>query len=162
MAVSATYRFDITVQETLATSVPDVADPILTHNQFNSNATLNATSTPPATKSVSLTPTLSGGTLVLDLTNLTGTNGATVDATTLKLQLLLFNNPTGNSSVVISDGASNAYLIFGHAAGEVTIFAGDNQQNKWTDTLADVSATVKNVLLTGTGTDAFEMVMVFG
>ena len=170
MAVSLTYRFDTTVTETLSTSVPAADTPTVTHAGFNHWATLNASSTVPATTVVALTPTLIAGAVTIDLTSLTGTNGSSVDLTGLKVQQILFNNGTTSSGtlsagtnavVTIDAGATNGLDIFG-STGQVDVPPGGSIQMLFQDTLADVSASVKNIDLSGTGTDAYEMIIVAG
>lgn len=170
MAVSLTYNFIATAIETLAAGVPGSSSPKITYAGFNSSQTLNAGTTVPVTKIVTFEPTLSAGALTIDLTALTGANGASVTFSGLKLQFMLFNNGTttngvvaagSNSSVNIAEGASNGYPLFG-ASNDITIPAGGSFMIYFPDALADVSGTDKTIDLAGTGTDAFECVLIAG
>jgi hypothetical protein len=119
----------------------------------------------PATKHVTFEPTLSAGTLTIDLTAAHGTEG-TQDLTGLKLQALYFKN-TGTNAVTLTAHGTNGYLLFG-ASGSVIIppagagGLGGQLQIFFPESLPDVGPTAKQLLLTGTGTDAFEMSMIFG
>ena len=67
MSVSCNYFFGMTTRETLESGVPAVTTPILTHDAYNESATLNATSTPPATQVANFLPTLTAGAATINL-----------------------------------------------------------------------------------------------
>lgn len=160
MAVSVAASLQLTVEETLATNVPAMnSTSVIKHDGFNSSVAMNANTTPPATKAAAFTPTLSGGALTIDLTALTGTQG-TVDGTGLKVQAFLFNNIAA-ASVSISTGASNGYAMLG-TSKSVTVPAGASLMMRFNDNLPDISSTAKNIDLAGTGSQAFECVIVMG
>src|SRR6476660_6066460 len=117
MAVNATYVGGLTVVETVTVGVPDVntgANANIQHDQFNKTQTLNAGTSPAATVTASFVATLSGGALTLDLTAMTGTNGATVNANGLTPRCIVFQNPATNANpITVAKGASNGYTGLG-------------------------------------------------
>ena len=93
MAVTATYDAKCSVTETLATNVPAAqgSNANVTHTGFNTSATLTSSSSPAASKVAAFQQSLSTGTATVDLTSLTGTNGASVDGTGLMVQIIKVN-----------------------------------------------------------------------
>lgn len=160
MSVSANYDGGITVRETLATGVEAATAPVVIHSGFNTSTTLNASSTVPATTSIERTLALSAGTLTVDLTSLTGTNGAAVDFTGLKVQMFKFKNPSTHS-ITFTFGASNGYLLLG-TAWKMIIPAGAEVQGYIPDLAPDVDSSHKTIDVSGTGTDTFNIVLVAG
>jgi len=161
MSVRLTTRFHGTAIETLTSSVDGITAPDVTHDKFNTVGTFSATTTIPVTEVFSDTVALVAAAKTLDFTALAGVNG-TIDATGLKLQFFLFRNPTGNSAITIKDGASNGYNLFGDASGQVTIPAGGLCQFFGADLLQDVAAADAEIDITGTGTESFDVLLVFG
>lgn len=162
MAVTISPRIDFTAVETLSSGVDAATDPVVSHNGFNlRNVSLNASSTPPVTKTVYREFALSGGSLTIDFTSITGTNGITHDMTGLKLQTVIIKNPAGNASMNIAPGSSNPYAPWG-TGNDITIPAGSTFGFYFADTLADVAAGAKTLDITGTGTEEISIGFVFG
>ena len=162
MSVRATLNQYLTVLETLEASVAAAGTPTVTHAAFNRNVNLNATSTPPATKVVAISGNLTAGAATIDLTALTGTNGASVTFSGLRVQAMYFQNRSSSNAMTVKDGASNGYLIFGDSSGQITVGPGGSNLHYTADYPSDVSGSVKNIDLTGTGTDAYYMLLVAG
>jgi nitrogen fixation protein FixH len=164
MSVAVTYASTVTTVETLATNVPAASSngKAVTHNGYNSSQSLTGTTAVPVTKCAYFSKALSSGAGTIDLTALTGTNGATVDLTGLKVQVAKFKNPAANANpITVTFGASNAYLLGGSAfkwilspGQEITIFGND--------AAPDVSSTAKNIDISGTGAQALECSIVAG
>ena len=163
MAVTFQYDSGVTVEETLASSVPaQSSGSKIIHNGYNTSAVLNASSTPPATKAVAIEQALTAGAATVDLTSLTGTNGASVDGTGLKVQCIKLRNKATNSNpMTIVKGAATGYDGFGAAfsvtlavGAEVTVYANDNG--------SDISGTNKHLDLSGTLVEVAELVIVMG
>ena len=154
MSVRATVIQQLTIHETLTTGVPASAAPVITHSGFNRTLALNASSTPPATKCVSISGSLTAGAATIDLTSMTGANG-TVTFSGLRVQAMYFQNRSSSNPMTISDGASNGYLIFGNSSGQVTLGPGGSILLYAADYPSDVSGSVKNIDLAGTGTDSY-------
>lgn len=162
MSVTANPQFALGIRETLETGVDAATVKTVVHSGFDlNNTSLNATSTPPVSKQSSITHALSAGAKTIDFTALAGTNGATLDCTGLKLQGILVSNPAGNATINIAPGSSNPYPIFG-AANDIDVPAGSKFAFYFADTLADVSSTVKTLDITGTGTEEFDLQLLFG
>lgn len=161
-SVKATYKLSLSVLETLGTAVPAAGTPQITHDGFNTNlGTLTGATTVPATKTTAFTPTLSAGAATIDLTALTGVNGAVVDGSGLKVQIFKFINPAGNGAVTLTFGAANPYLLLG-TAWKVILLAGQEIMLYLNDACPDIDATHKNIDLAGTGAQAFKCQIVMG
>lgn len=152
------------MQETLETSVPAASSPTISHSAWGTNVNLSSSSTPVITKGAFFSQALTAAAATIDLTALTGTNGAAVTLTGLKVQRFVFINGTvsgnaiaagSNSAVTITVGAANPYDLFGSAAGTIVVAAGAGIFWTCNETLEDVDATHKEIDLAGTGTDAF-------
>lgn len=163
MSVNVAYGSTVTVQETLAvnTGSAPAGTRVVTHTDYNEAATLNASSTPPATTCSHFLKTLSGGSGSIDLTSLLGTNGATVDGSGLKVQVVRIKN-LGANNLTVKSGASNGHTGFftantGHIippGGHIQIYTNDNGD--------DVDGTHKTWDLTGTGAQTSEWTIVLG
>ncbi len=163
MSVTAEYIANVTVRETIETNVPAAASngANVIHSGFNKTETLTASTTIPVTKTASFQKALSSGTATIDLTSLTGSNGATVVGTGLKVQIAKFANPTGNASIGLTFGASNPYNLLG-AAFQFTLLAGQEITLYGNDATPDVGSGAKNIDLVGTGTQVLNCIIVLG
>jgi hypothetical protein len=110
VSVEATINLTATVVEVLEgnTDSASAANRTITHSLFNVAKSLNASSTPAATKTANFVKSLSAGAGSIDLTALTGANGATVDGTGLKVRAVRVTN-LGANALTITDGASNGH-----------------------------------------------------
>lgn len=163
MSVNATVSMGLTVRETLETNVPAAESPVVTHNQFNFTGTLKSDTSVPATKTVADSVALTAGAATLDLTDLEGTNGATVDATGLKLQAIMLHNPiTNTGNMIVKPGASNPYDFFGDADGQITLKPGDRVLKYSPDKVEDVDGTHCEIDIAGTGTESLNVQLLFG
>lgn len=166
MSVAGTVTIKIATNETLETNVPAAAAAkrVVTHDQYGRSQTFPSTSSPtmPTTKAAYGSTAMSSGAGTLDLTALSGTNGATVVGTGLKVQAFYFKNPTGNTGpITIEPGASNGYDIFG-ASGVVVLPVGADIAMCAPEGLADIASGVKNIDISGTGTEALEYGILMG
>jgi hypothetical protein len=162
MSVAVTYGFTATTVETLATNVPAASSPQVTHSGYNTSGTINGTSTVPATQCAYFSKALSSGAATIDLTALTGTNGATVDLTGLKVQIARFKNPAANAnSITVTFGASNPYLL-GGSAWKVILAPGQQVMFFGNDAAPDVDSTHKTIDIAGTGSQALEVSIIAG
>lgn len=161
MSVSAKVTMQCKVIETLSDTSLASSDNTVTHNSFGVQGTvIKSDTTPPATKVSAGVVALSAGAKSLDLTALTGTNGATVDATGLKLQVWMLKN-LGANAMTFSEGASNGYAALG-AAFSFILLQNQLAQFYLNDAAPDVAAGDKTIDVAGTGTQTFQNVMVFG
>lgn len=163
MSVKVSVSMVCNVLETLETGVEGAGTPTVNHNSFNPSATLHATSTPPATKAVVTDVALVAGAKTIDLTALTGTNGASVTFSGLRVQVLRLRNKSGNSgNMTFTKGASNGWTGLGASWASIVLVPGAAVEFLLNDGGADVSGTVKTIDVTGTGTEEFELTAVAG
>lgn len=163
MAVTVKYQADVTVEETLASGVPaQSSGSLIIHNGYNTTDTLNASSTPPATKAVAVEQALTAGAATVDLTSMTGTNGVAVDGTGLRVQCLKFRNKSVNAAVMsIAEAVANGYDGFG-AGFDIELKAGAEVTIYTNDAGGDIGAANKDLTLAGTGVEVAELVIVMG
>lgn len=162
MSVTLAYSAQATVRETLETSIAGTTtyNRIIVHNQYNSNQQLDAATTPPVTKCAVFQKALVAGVATVDLTALTGTNGVTVDGTGLKLQVMKVKN-TGANALTVKFGAANPYNALG-ASWTLILLQNQEITVYGNDAAPDISATAKNIDLSGTTTQTSEWVLVMG
>jgi len=163
MAVSATYKSELTVTDTISgTPALSTSDNTVTHNALNRNLTLNATSTPDAELVAEFRATLSGGAFTIDLTAIPTLLG-TVDASGKKVRAFKFRALSTNSgAITVAPGASHAYNMLGTGwsipvpvDGEVLMYLKDTAP-------AVVDSSADTLSLSGTGTDALDVIFLFG
>ena len=165
MSVEATYDLKLKVVESLDLSSDLASTPDVTfQTDTNVSGQLTATSTIPATKVWGDTRSLTAGTDTIDLTALTGPLGSTVDFTGLKVQLVKIVGAAANTAVlVVQQGDTNPYLIFNTTGRAIDVGIDGAYMQKWKDSLADVSSTVKTIKVTSSDTDAsYEILLVAG
>jgi len=164
MSVSLVYSAAMTVTEILANNPESysASNRTVKSDQFNQSGTYNASSDVPATKHGSDEVTLSYGSGEIDLTALSGANGASVDGTGLKVQAILIIADEDNlADVTIDVGDTNGYELFG-AAFSVTLSAGQHFLAFGNDDAPDVSSSAKILDLAGTGSDVVKYSIVLG
>ena len=162
MSVTLSYSSKISVSETLETNVPAATDKGVTHTGYDTTATLNATSTPAATKFAAFEKALSTGTATIDLTALVGTNGAAVDGSGLRVQAIKFRNKSTNANVLtLAKGSANGYDGLG-ASFSITLPPGGEVLVRTKAGGAVIGGTNKNLDLAGTGAQVAEIAIVMG
>ncbi len=165
MSVKATVSLAITVDETITSGVPDASasNAVIKHNGFNTSKVLTGSSAQPVTKTASFTKALSSGSGTIDLTALPGTNGATVDGTGLKVQLLKIKAKLTNANTItIAKGASNGYVPAGGSAFSVTLAPGQEIVIDGNEATPDIGSGAKTLDLTGTGAQELDVQVVMG
>jgi hypothetical protein len=147
--------------ETPGDGVDASSDPRVSHDAFNLSESLNASSTPPITKTSYKTWTIGvGGTTDIDLTALPGLEGVIQDCTGLKLQTLIVESNTA-VTVTIGAGPSNGYDLFG--SGNSQDLGGlYHGAHRWKDSRDDVSATDRIIRITGTVGDTINIGLCLG
>ena len=163
MSVSVVWAETITVTEVLPNnqgSTATDAKRTVTHDAFNEGGTLTSATTPPVTVCAHFVQTLSGGAATINFAALTGTNGATVDCTGLKPQLVRVKN-LGANNLVITEGASNGLALLG-ASFSVTVFPGAVHEFFLNDAASDVASGDRTIDLAGTGSQTSEWTIVAG
>ena len=162
MSVAATYKSGVVVKETLTASVAGADSPIITHDVYDSEITLNAGSTPPATDAVFWQQDLAAGTATIDLTSLTGTNGESIDGTGKRVQVLKFKALAANANTIaVIPAAANGYELSG-ADFKITLSPGQEFLYYGNEATPEIGAAAKDFTLTGTGTQGLEVSIVLG
>lgn len=167
-AVTAKYDLRITADETLALGLDHGTDTPFEHTLGVHNGKLTATTTPAATKVFSDNIALSSGSATLDLTSLSGPATTTVDFTGLKVQLIKLTCPLTNTAGITVDAkdASTGYNLFGADNAATTekqeVLPGCVASFFMNDKLEDVDSTHKDLTLTGTGTEAINVLLIAG
>lgn len=162
MAVSTLWEAKMTTTETLADgSLSSVAsEKNVVHSAFNQGATLNAGSSPAATLCAHAVTALTAGAKTLDLTALVGTNGAVVNLNGTKVRLFRVKN-LGANAMAFGEGASNGYELLGDG-WNITLQPGQMAMFYLSDNAPTVGGSAKNIDVTGTGTQTFELSVVAG
>lgn len=166
MSVVVNYNFQANVAETLTLGHDQAADPVVNHSITGGRGSLPVSGGTPATEVWSDNITLSTG-HTIDLRALPdrlGIDGVADDKDFdgLKVQLVKIVAPAGNAAdLVFKKGASNGYNLFGGTSW-IAVPPGGTFQAYMNDGLADVSATVKTIDVTGTDDDTFTIILVAG
>ena len=162
MSVAVTYGSEVTVVETLSDASLSTKDKTVTHSTYNISKSLSGGSTPAVTK-VSIGPVaLDAGAKTVDLTALTGTNGAVVDLTGLKVQILRIEALSDNANTIsIEPGSSNGYALAG-ADFKLTLAAGQHHTFYGANAAPAVGPSAKTLDLAGTGSQGVKLTIVAG
>lgn len=167
MALTVTVASTLTIAETLPTNTGSAVDAkrVVTHEAYNVARTLTATTTPPVTTQASFLLTLSGGLATIDLRELVGTNGASIDGNGLKVQELRIRN-LGADPMTFYEGATDGHNLFsvnsGAGVGGQVVFASGFAHLETYDHGDDISATTKTIDVIGTGSQTAEITIVMG
>lgn len=159
MSVVAKINMQCAVTETLADDSLS-GDTTIKHSAFDFNTTLQSDTAVPATKVSAAVLALSAGAKTIDLTSLTGVNGATLTAVGLKLQVWKLKN-LGAAVMTFSEGASNGYAALG-ASFSFKLEAGQQAMFYLTELAPDVASGDRTIDVAGTGSQTFQNIMVFG
>lgn len=164
MAVTVTYAATVNTVETLSTNVPAIstANNTITHSGYSTTATLTASTTPPVTQCAYFLKALTVGAATIDLTALTGTNGATINGTGLKVQVAKFKNPATNANnITVKFGAANPYNLLG-ASWTLILAPGQEITVYGNDATPDIAAGAKDIDLSGTGSQELQCSIIMG
>ena len=133
MSVTVSYLSQATVTEIISNNTISASakNRTVVHDQLNTTQTLNGVSSPAVSMVAEFQGNMTAGTLSIDLTSLTGTNGAATNMTGLKVQIFkviaLANNA---NNITLVQGASNGYNLMGSfsvtlAPGQEFLFYGN-------------------------------------
>ncbi len=166
MSVSALYVMKLLVTETPDLALDNADNVPFDHDIGVVNGTLNASSTVPATKASSDDISLVAGGATIDLTSLPGPLSTTVTFDGLKVQLVKIKCPATNTGgITFAVHGASGYNLFGEdnaSAERVEVMPGGSEMRETPDNGEDVDATHKQVAVTGTGTDVFQIELVAG
>lgn len=158
----STLILQLSVVEALSiTEAPAGTSPTLQHQAFNRTIAANGTTPYPETAHVAISGALTAGAFVLDLTAAPKTGGGTQDLTGLKLRKLLFRVPAAQHAMTLGPDPTSGYAPFGAAVSPSVPTDGDLLVH-FADGLAAIDATHKRLKIAGTGTDTFQLQMLFG
>ena len=159
MAITTTIASSINTVETLADGSIG-SNNTVTHTGYDESNALNGGTTPPATVCAFFLGALAAGAKTIDLTALSGTNGATVSGTGLKVQAFRVKN-LGANAMTFTVGASNGYELAG-AGWKLILASGQYAMIYGNDATPDVAAGAKTIDVSGTGTQTFECSIILG
>ena len=160
MAISVLQKCNVTTTEIL-TGDDLVANTTILHSGYDINRTLDASSTPNATKCAYQTVTMSGGAGTINLTSLL-LNSVAVTFDGLKPRSILITALTGNSgNVTVTKAVSNGYDGMG-SAFSVVLEPGQSFLFEFYTAGNAVSSSNRDLTLAGTGTDGVRLSTVAG
>lgn len=161
--LSATVAATCTVTEILDnTPFATSAHKQVIHDMLNQSLTLTTGGSVPITVIAAFNQALTVGAATIDFTSLTGTNGATVSGSGLKLQVAIFLAKSTNANALkIANGTSNGYNGWGSDFA-VTLDAAQWVMLYGKDLEADVDGTHKTLTLSGTGSQSVDVLLLFG
>lgn len=168
MSVTVVYKSQVDVTEVLETNVPAMASgSSVQHTGYSTSLALSSTGIsgrPAATKCAIFSKALSGGSATIDMTSLTGTNGATVDFTGLKVCVMKFKNPSSNANAItVAKGASNGFgLTTSGTTFSIPIPPGGEITLESDEGTPDVGSGAKTLDLTGTSSQALQVTLIAG
>jgi hypothetical protein len=158
MSVTASYTGQLTITEVMTGNVADVtaANNSIIHSSFNVSAA------PTGTLYAGFVATLVAGAVTIDLTNLTGTNGITVNGNGLKVQAIILQAPAGNANpLTFKQGATNGYTGLG-TNFLITLSASGHAVCNPSGGGNAISATNKTFDLSGTGSQTLNVGVLMG
>lgn len=168
MAVSASVGVVSSVVETIESNTIGYSDEtkrrVTQDSMAQGTVILNASSTPPAAKVATFRKSLSAGAATVDMTSLAGAgaNGATVDLTGLKVQVLRLKALATNANpLTVTVGATNGYDLLG-AGFNVALKPGQRVDIWGNDLTPDVASGDKTLDLAGTGTESIDIQIIAG
>lgn len=142
----------------LAVDTPVFGQQSFSYDQFNKTiGALTASTTPPVSMVYGEKLT---GTQTLDFTALARTIGDDLNCTGLKLQSIQVENLSTTNVIDIEQGAADPYVI--NDADDIQVPVGGTLFMHFNDELADVSGTVKNLLITQTAGQSCNVLLLFG
>lgn len=167
---SATYRGKVQVVE-LPSGPGIAANSVVNHTVFSqgfgteNDVVLNASSTPAVSMVADFQKALSSGAGTIDLTAVPGVSG-TQDMTGKKIVMAKFRNPSTNANpITVKFGATNGYLLLG-TGWQITLSPGQEitfgPQAAVAASTPSVSSTTKTIDLSGTGSQALDVILVAG
>jgi len=128
------------------------------HKELN----LGSGSTPDAELVYFGTQAMTAGALTIDLTALTNSEGATIASTGKKVRaIFMVPTSTNTAAITLTEGAANGYEL----GGNTWKLALTDEQFAFIYLGADapdISASVKNIDVTGTGTESIRLGIIFG
>jgi hypothetical protein len=158
MSISCKWAAILSTTETLEDVEESLASAAVTHNAFDENGTLNASSTPPGTMISAFLMALTAGAYTIDLAAAPQVGGGTQDMTGLRVQAIRIKN-LGAAVMTFTNGASNGIAL---ACGTITVPAGGVTMIILNDASPDIAAGDRTIDVAGTGTETAEITIIAG
>jgi hypothetical protein len=140
-----------------AAELPAASNRTFGFNGFNTNVSLDGTTTPPITK---YWGKKLAGNQSLDLTALVPDLGTTINGTGLKVQAIRINNLSATNSVTVSNAVANPYSL--NAGNPLVVPAGGTLVLLFNDKLADVAAGAKAIEIAATAGQDYQIELWLG
>ena len=154
MALSALVMLQMGIVEPLTADGARLTEIPLT--EFDLAALQLPTATLPFTKASVKRWTLTAGTVTIDLRALPGLNSTSQDCNGLKVVGLLLSNPAGNGLMTLASGNYDIDTL------KVRGDADDRQIGALRQKYGTVDNTHKTIVVTGTGTQSFDLEILLG
>lgn len=162
MAVTASFQALITATESAVLGLDLAADQDFVHTiSALTKLTLGAGTTPAVSQVYGKALAQTLGAATIDLTALVRGNLPNADWTGLKVQLMVFQNPTGNGAITIVQGATNPFLLFG-TGGSVIVEPGGFYMAFSPEVHPDISASVRDIDISGTASEILNVILLAG
>lgn len=164
MATTASIQCGISGTRTISSGVDNATSPNV-RLAVGEITSLTSTTTPDCENIVCPLLTLTAGAYTIDLTALPDINGATTTLTGKKVRALFFHNLSSSNNMTFAKGASNG-LDSLSGSWSMVLLPGEKRcidlSDVSTGSIADISASIKTIDVSGTGTDTFDFGVVVG
>ena len=162
MATTATINLGLNIKKTLDSNVAGITTPDLNYDKLNTSKALTSSTTPAVSNGSKQSIALSSGAKTIDLTALTDANGASISLSGLKLVAVQIENPAANANnMTFAPGSANGCNFMG-ASGQVTLSPGQSIEIYNHTGGPTIGSGIKNIDVTGTGSQAFYFGVVAG
>jgi hypothetical protein len=158
MSISCKYALILSTTETLENVEESLASATVTHNAFDENGSLNASSTPPGTMISAFLMALTAGAYTINLAAVPKVGGGTQDMTGLRVQAIRIKN-NGANNMTFSSGAADGIAL---ACGTIVVPPGGVTQIMLNDAAPDIAAGDKNIDVAGTLVQEAEITIIAG
>lgn len=158
MSIAATVKFGGTIRETVASGVDFAPNAVIPH-VIGGTLTYSDSTVPDGELFSGAELALTAGAVTVDLTALEGVN-TTVDGDGKRPRFIYIKN-NGAAAMTFTKGASNGSTILG-TTWTVIVAPGKMFQQECADDVPAISATVKTIDVTGTGTETFDLAIIIG
>lgn len=163
--ISAVLNISLAVTETISTTespLIDSADATV-KEKISVSRTMDASSTPDGELHAAMQIALIAGAKTVDFTALTRHGGAAVSFSGKDLRAIVLQNPATNANdMTFVHGASNSLAVLGAATYSITLKPGQSFAFDHKSSGPTVGSGAKNMDVTGTGTQVFNLIAVAG
>jgi len=158
---NATVKFDCIAVDSVTSGVGSgYQDRNITHKLSDTQSLTSSTSTP-VSSAASFALTLSSGTAQIDLNAVTMAGGATADWSGIKLQAMGVKVGTGASVMTVAVGTSSGYAFSG-ASWSQEVESGGSFLSFQNEAAPDISTSARYILISGTGSQSCDVMLLGG